>query len=189
MGTVKISIRYSLYSVDEGAPGFTPLHLINLLTSLPPGTKVVGFEELPQVALSRDFNLIIDNPIFVDSNEVIDQDNAVYTRRVGVTEKGRIVQFNEYKGLDLEKVLRKSIVHIPATKEYVDKISAPIPQEDLDKLSTQAKYLDVEMSKNAWKAPDYSPEEMKKLEGLRAALEKGSYHPDPTETKTDEFID
>jgi len=101
MGICKIVVSTSVVSELLGkGGGFSPHLISSILLSLPPNSKIIKMESLPnRGSVYNDHNIYVENPGFNDG-EIIDVN---YRRSALKDGKGGVVEFDSFEGLNYGK--------------------------------------------------------------------------------------
>lgn len=97
------TIAMNLISFDDER-GIDVLELTNILTSLPPDTRLVRIEELPVQTLFIEYKFTLSNPIFKDGGVI--KDTKAFTRQIA-NKNGHLYEFNQSPLFDLSDALNQ----------------------------------------------------------------------------------
>lgn len=110
MGIAKIQYSVSTVpSLTSGKNGIDSQSLVQIFSSLPKNTSLVGMKTLPITSISITYELEVENELFRDGSEI----DVLYIRQIGRKDDGSLEQFNIFQGLDLKDALDKSKTSSP----------------------------------------------------------------------------
>lgn len=102
--------KFVPHYVNHMDVGLTQDDLIYIMCVMPPNTTITQINMEGVTGMMKVFAIYVENPIFKYGEEILEVNQ--YTRSIGFTAEGKLVEFNASHNIDLSKALRS---HPPLT--------------------------------------------------------------------------